>query len=336
MEFLTNPETWIALITLTALEIVLGIDNIVFISIMAGKLPPEQRDLARRLGLGAALIMRIALLFSISFIVGLTAPLFNILGRDVSGRDLILLGGGLFLIAKATFEIHERLEGEESHAAVGAKAATLTGVVLQIMLLDIVFSLDSVITAIGLAKELWIMVTAVVLAVVVMLFAAKPIGELVDRHPSLKILALSFLLLDRHDAWSPRHSTSRSRASTSTSRWASASLSRRSTSAPARGARSTPSRSICATRTQRNARPTLPQVRPSRTVEAPTPRSGWSKIAESYSDGAMIGWSRVIVTDLSRAISMHAVSAGRSPSRPSKTVTCRTPSSNVVSTRSSP
>ena len=200
MEFLTNPETWIALITLTALEIVLGIDNIVFISIMAGKLPPEQRDLARRLGLGAALIMRIALLFSISFIVGLTAPLFNILGRDVSGRDLILLGGGLFLIAKATFEIHERLEGEESHAAVGAKAATLTGVVLQIMLLDIVFSLDSVITAIGLAKELWIMVTAVVLAVVVMLFAAKPIGELVDRHPSLKILALSFLRADRHDA----------------------------------------------------------------------------------------------------------------------------------------
>ncbi|HYI22664.1 MAG TPA: TerC family protein [Candidatus Limnocylindrales bacterium] len=195
MEVLTNPETWIALITLTALEIVLGIDNIVFISIMAGKLPPEQRDLARRLGLGAALIMRIALLFSISFIVGLTAPLFEIAGRPVSGRDLILLGGGLFLIAKATFEIHERLEGEESHGVVGAKAATLTGVVLQIMLLDIVFSLDSVITAIGLAKELWIMVTAVVLAVLVMLFAAKPIGELVDRHPSLKILALSFLLL---------------------------------------------------------------------------------------------------------------------------------------------
>ncbi|MGZ8726511.1 MAG: TerC family protein [Aeromicrobium sp.] len=195
MEFLANPETWIALITLTALEIVLGIDNIVFISIMAGKLPPEQRDLARRLGLGAALIMRILLLFSISFIVGLTEPLFNILGRDVSGRDLILFGGGLFLIAKATFEIHERLEGEESHTAVVPKATTLTSVIIQIMLLDIVFSLDSVITAIGMAQELAVMVAAVVIAVLVMLVAARPIGELVDRHPSLKILALSFLLL---------------------------------------------------------------------------------------------------------------------------------------------
>jgi predicted tellurium resistance membrane protein TerC len=196
METLTNPETWIALITLTVLEIVLGIDNIVFISIMAGKLPEEQRNKAYRLGLGAALIMRIALLFSISFIATLTNPLFTIpvLEREVSGRDLILLIGGLFLIAKATFEIHERLEGSESKGP-SAKVATLQGVVIQIMILDIVFSLDSVITAVGLANELWVMVTAVVIAVVVMLFLARPIGEFVDRHPSVKMLALSFLLL---------------------------------------------------------------------------------------------------------------------------------------------
>ncbi len=196
MEALTNPETWIALVTLTVLEIVLGIDNIVFISIMAGKLPEEQRTRAYRLGLGGALIMRIALLFSISFIATLTNPLFTIplLEREVSGRDLILLGGGLFLIAKATFEIHERLEGEGSHA-VSPKVATMGNIVVQIMLLDIVFSLDSVITAVGLANELWVMVTAVVIAVVVMLFLARPIGEFVDRHPSVKMLALSFLLL---------------------------------------------------------------------------------------------------------------------------------------------
>ena len=197
MEALTNPETWIALVTLTVLEIVLGIDNIVFISIMASKLPEEQRNRAYRLGLGAALIMRIALLFSISFIATLTNPLFTIplLELEVSGRDLILLIGGLFLIAKATFEIGERLEGAESHAAAPKKALTLQSVVIQIMILDIVFSLDSVITAVGLANELWVMVTAVVVAVVVMLFLARPIGEFVDRHPSVKMLALSFLLL---------------------------------------------------------------------------------------------------------------------------------------------
>jgi predicted tellurium resistance membrane protein TerC len=197
MELLTNPETWIALLTLTALEIVLGIDNIVFISIMAGKLPPQQRDRARVIGLGAAMIMRIALLFTISFITGLTAPLFTlpVINQEVSGRDLILFGGGLFLIAKATFEIHERLEGSEGNSGAQPRAATLSGVIIQIMLLDIVFSLDSVITAVGLVRDLPVMVAAIVIAVLVMLLAAKPISDLVDRHPSLKMLALSFLLL---------------------------------------------------------------------------------------------------------------------------------------------
>jgi predicted tellurium resistance membrane protein TerC len=196
IDLLTSPEAWIALITLTALEIVLGIDNIVFISIMAGKLPPEQRDRARTIGLGAALVMRIALLFSISIIATLTTPLFTIpvINQPVSGRDLILLVGGLFLIGKATFEIHERLEGAE-HAAPSAKATTLTSVIVQIMLLDIVFSLDSVITAVGMSDDLPIMVAAVIIAVLVMLFAAKPISDVVERHPSLKILALAFLLL---------------------------------------------------------------------------------------------------------------------------------------------
>ena len=196
LALLTSPEAWIALITLTALEIVLGIDNIVFISIMAGKLPPAQRDRARVIGLAAAMLMRIALLFSISIIVGLTQPLFTIpvLEQEVSGRDLILFVGGLFLIGKATFEIHDRLEGSE-HSQTTPKAATLTSVVIQIMLLDIVFSLDSVITAVGMSDDLPIMVTAVVLAVLVMLVAAKPISDVVERHPSLKILALAFLLL---------------------------------------------------------------------------------------------------------------------------------------------
>ena len=196
MELLTNPETWVALFTLTALEIVLGIDNVIFISIMAGKLPPEQRDRARVLGLAAAMIMRIGLLFTISFIVGLTAPLFEIIGHPFSGRDLILIGGGLFLLAKSTFEIHERLEGAESGPRIAtAKMPSLRSVIIQIMLLDIVFSLDSVITAVGLVDELPIMVAAVVIAVLVMLVLARPIGDLVDRHPSLKILALSFLIL---------------------------------------------------------------------------------------------------------------------------------------------
>jgi predicted tellurium resistance membrane protein TerC len=195
MELLLNPETWVVLLTLTALEIVLGIDNIVFISIMAGKLPPEQRNQAYRLGLAAALIMRIALLFSISFIATLTNPLFEVLGHPFSGRDLILIGGGLFLLAKATFEIHERLEGSGSHPSATPRATSLASVVVQIMLLDIVFSLDSVITAVGLSRDLPVQVTAIVIAVLVMLVLARPIGAVVDRHPSLKILALSFLLL---------------------------------------------------------------------------------------------------------------------------------------------
>jgi len=195
LTFLSSPETWIALLTLTALEIVLGIDNIVFITIMVGKLPKAQQDRARALGLGAAMAMRIALLFSISFIIGLTEPILTILGQEISWRDVILIGGGLFLIGKATFEIHERLEGEESQRTVSPKVYGFTAVIVQIMLLDIIFSLDSVITAIGMANELAVMVAAIVIAVGVMLISARAIGEFVDRHPTLKMLALSFLLL---------------------------------------------------------------------------------------------------------------------------------------------
>ncbi len=194
MELLTDPEAWVALITLTALEIVLGIDNIVFITIMVGKLPVEQRQRARVLGLSAAMGMRIALLFTISFIIGLTAPLFEVLGNEISARDLILIAGGLFLIAKATFEIHERLEGSESHAG-PVRAATFGAVIVQIMLLDIIFSLDSVITAVGMVRQLPVMVAAIVIAVLVMLVSARAIGEFVERRPSLKMLALAFLLL---------------------------------------------------------------------------------------------------------------------------------------------
>jgi predicted tellurium resistance membrane protein TerC len=195
VELLTNPETWVALITLTALEIVLGIDNIVFITIMVGKLPPAQRDRARVLGLGAAMVMRIGLLFSIAFIIGLTQPVFEILGQEISWRDIILIAGGLFLIAKATFEIHERLEGVETERKPSLKSVTFGTVIVQIMLLDIIFSLDSVITAIGMANEIAVMVAAIVIAVGVMLVSAKAIGEFVDRHPTLKMLALAFLLL---------------------------------------------------------------------------------------------------------------------------------------------
>ncbi len=195
MELLTSPETWIALITLTALEIVLGIDNIVFITIMVGKLPPEQRDRARALGLGAAMAMRIALLFSIAFIIGLTQPIFTIFEHEVSWRDIILVAGGLFLIAKATFEIHERLEGVESKPRASVATATFGAVIVQIMLLDLIFSLDSVITAVGMAEEIAVMVAAIVIAVGVMLISAKTIGQFVERHPTLKMLALSFLLL---------------------------------------------------------------------------------------------------------------------------------------------
>ena len=194
MEWISNPESWIALLTLTVLEVVLGIDNVIFISILAGKLPKEQQGKARKVGLGLAMFIRLALLASIAWIAKLTTPLFTVLGQEISGRDLILLGGGLFLLAKATHEIHGKLEGGEGHA--GARVgASFTSVIVQILALDIVFSLDSVITAVGMANELVIMMAAVVIAVAVMLFAAGPISKFVDRHPTVKMLALSFLLL---------------------------------------------------------------------------------------------------------------------------------------------
>ena len=197
LELFTDPQIWVALLTLTALEIVLGIDNIIFITILAGKLPEAQRDRARVIGLSLAMFMRIGLLFFISLIIGLTAPLFEILDHPFSGRDLILIGGGLFLIAKSTFEIHERLEGPPGHGASNTTraAASFGAVIVQILLLDAVFSLDSVITAVGLVNDLPVMVAAIVIAVGVMLVSAKTIGEFVDRHPSLKMLALAFLLL---------------------------------------------------------------------------------------------------------------------------------------------
>jgi len=194
LDWLSSPEIWTALITLTALEIVLGVDNIVFISILSGKLPPEQQARARLVGLGAAMIMRIFLLFSISWVIGLTEPWFNVFSQDVSGRDLILLGGGFFLIAKSTFEIHEALEGPEEHGEARA-AVSFISVIVQIMILDIVFSLDSVITAVGLADDLPVMVAAVVIAVGVMMVGAAPISAFVDQHPTVKMLALSFLIL---------------------------------------------------------------------------------------------------------------------------------------------
>jgi predicted tellurium resistance membrane protein TerC len=194
MEMFTSPELLIALLTLTVLEIVLGVDNVIFISILSGKLPPEQQKRARRVGLMAAMLMRIALLFSLSWMARLTSPLFILLDHDVSGRDLILIVGGLFLLAKATYEIHEKLEGEEGHGAAKV-AATFASVITQVMILDVVFSLDSVITAIGMANHLGVMVTAVVLAVIVMMLAAEPISAFVEVHPTVKILALSFLLL---------------------------------------------------------------------------------------------------------------------------------------------
>ena len=187
-------EWLVALITLTVLEIVLGIDNIIFISILAGKLPLRQQARARSLGLLVAMVTRVLLLFSLAWMIRLTAPLFTLLGHHFSGRDLILIAGGLFLLAKATFEIHDKLEGAEEHHE-GRGRATFGAVIVQIGLLDIVFSLDSVITAVGMARDLWVMVTAVVAAVGVMLVAAGPIGGFVSRHPTVKMLALSFLLL---------------------------------------------------------------------------------------------------------------------------------------------
>jgi predicted tellurium resistance membrane protein TerC len=194
MEWITNPEIWIALLTLTSLEVVLGIDNIIFISILAGKLPSGQQAKARQVGLALAMFVRIGLLFSLSWIIQLTAPLFTVLGVEISGRDLILLIGGLFLLGKATYEIHEKLEGEEGHASAKV-AASFTSVIIQILLLDIVFSLDSVITAVGMVNELAVMIAAVVIAVGIMLVAASPVSNFVEHHPTVKMLALSFLLL---------------------------------------------------------------------------------------------------------------------------------------------
>ena len=194
MDWLTNPESWIALLTLTVLEIVLGIDNVIFISILAGKLPQGDQAKARRVGLGLAMFLRIGLLASLAWMAKLTAPLFTVLGEGISGRDLILLIGGLFLIFKSTREIHERLEGEEGHASARV-AASFVSVIVQILLLDIVFSLDSVITAVGMANQLPVMIAAVVIAVGVMMFAAGPISSFVAAHPTVKMLALSFLLL---------------------------------------------------------------------------------------------------------------------------------------------
>jgi predicted tellurium resistance membrane protein TerC len=194
MDWISDPQAWVGFTTLTVLEIVLGIDNIIFISILASKLPREQQGKARYIGLGLAMLMRIALLFSLSWIVRLTAPLFAVLGQEISGRDLVLLIGGLFLIGKATVEIHERLEGEEGKAS-GKGAPSLRSVLIQIMLLDIVFSLDSVITAVGMVDHLGVMVSAVVTAVAFMMLFARPVSEFVERHPTVKILALSFLIL---------------------------------------------------------------------------------------------------------------------------------------------
>jgi predicted tellurium resistance membrane protein TerC len=195
MELLTNPETWIALITLTVLEIVLGIDNVIFISVLVQRLPPEQRDRARLIGLTLAMGMRILLLLTLGFIAGLTAPVITLAGIEFSWRDLILIGGGLFLIWKASTEIYESVEGEEAHAVEGAGHASLNGVLFQIVLLDIVFSLDSVLTAVGLVDEIAIAVVAIVIAVLVMLVASGPLSRFVHDHPSVKILALAFLLL---------------------------------------------------------------------------------------------------------------------------------------------
>jgi predicted tellurium resistance membrane protein TerC len=194
MEWLTDAEIWIALLTLTSLEIVLGIDNIVFISILAGKLPPAQQGRARTLGLALAMGTRILLLLSISWVIRLTEPILSISTQDFSGRDLILIGGGLFLLGKSTFEIHEKLEGHEGQTVVRV-APSFTSVIAQIVVLDIIFSLDSVITAVGMANDVEVMIAAVVIAVGVMMVSAGPISTFVEHHPTVKMLALSFLLL---------------------------------------------------------------------------------------------------------------------------------------------
>jgi len=196
MEWLASPQVWASLLTLSVLEIVLGIDNLIFLSILAARLPAAQQARARQVGLGLALLMRLGLLAAISWIMGLTAPIFAVAGHAFSWRDLILIGGGLFLVYKGTQEIHARIEGEDEHgAAKPAGHASFASTIVQIGLLDIVFSLDSVITAVGMANELPIMVAAVVIAMGVMLVAAEPVSEFINRHPAVKMLALSFLLL---------------------------------------------------------------------------------------------------------------------------------------------
>jgi len=194
MEWLMDPHAWLALATLTLLEIVLGVDNIIFISILVGRLPEHQRARGRFIGLSLAMLTRIALLFSLAWVMTLTDPLFSIATKEISGRDLILIGGGLFLLWKSVHEIHNSLEGVEE-SGIKAAAASFGAVIAQIAIIDIVFSLDSVITAVGMVDEIGVMVTAIVISVMVMLVAAKPIGDFVDRHPTIKMLALSFLIL---------------------------------------------------------------------------------------------------------------------------------------------
>jgi predicted tellurium resistance membrane protein TerC len=196
MDALSNPEIWMALATLTALELVLGIDNIIFISIIASKVRAEQRDKARRVGITLAAVTRLGLLLVIAWIIGLTAPLFSLFGQAFSWRDLILIGGGLFLIAKATHEIHQKLEGATQQVTAGRAAAVSFGsAIAQIMVLDLVFSLDSIITAVGMVDQIWVMVTAILISIVFMLIFAKPLGDFVERHPTVKVLALSFLIM---------------------------------------------------------------------------------------------------------------------------------------------
>jgi len=194
MEWLADPQIWIAFATLTALELVLGIDNVVFISILAGKLPADQQQKARTVGLALAMLMRIALLFSLSWMIRLTVPLFAVFGNEISGRDVVLIAGGLFLLGKSTYEIHQKLEGDEGYASARVKPSFMS-VIVQILLLDVVFSLDSVITAIGMVDEIWIMIAAVVVSIIFMMVFAGPISNFVERRPTVKMLALSFLLL---------------------------------------------------------------------------------------------------------------------------------------------
>jgi predicted tellurium resistance membrane protein TerC len=195
MGWLMSPEVWASLVTLTALEIVLGIDNLVFIAILAGRLPPEQQNAARRLGLALALISRLALLASIAWIIGLTRPVFDLFDHPISWRDIVLMGGGLFLLYKGTREIHHGFENDDSEASAATRPSSFTAVVAQIMLLDIVFSLDSVITAVGMANQFWVMAAAIVIAVAIMLVASRPLADFVEQYPTVKMLALSFLLL---------------------------------------------------------------------------------------------------------------------------------------------